>query len=247
MHADHSVVHRVLAAARPSSAARPFPLFCVRFRGYFGLARTSARPLARYDRAPHEQFSAPDAPGLPAIECSRQAGDPGPALPAHRLRLLHVLWRLGEEQLRILRARKIQTYRERGSGNFIRSCRHELIRHTDLAGLADVSDLDLPDVLLLPYRRAERLEPRRVPASDGGSAPLHRCHPLSLTGPSCRPCDFSPVLGPRPLIAKAADPVFGSAASRGCAPGLSRPVPYMEADPMRLRRRRKHWSCGCSY
>src|SRR6202046_5834901 len=150
MHADHSVVHRVLAAARAPFGAAPCPVLCVRLRGYFGLARTSARPLARHDRAPHEQLSAPDAPGLPALERPRQAGDPGPALPATRLRLLHVLRRLGEEQLRILRARKIQAGRERGSGNLSRACHDELIRHTDLGGLADVSDLDLPGVWLLP-------------------------------------------------------------------------------------------------
>ena len=35
------------------------------------------------------------------------------------------------------------------------------------------------------------------------------------TGPSCAHGDFSPYLGPRPYIAKATDPVCGSAASRG--------------------------------
>ena len=31
-----------------------------------------------------------------------------------------------------------------------------------------------------------RLEPRCAHPADGGIAPLHRCHPLSLAGPSCR-------------------------------------------------------------
>ena len=59
----------------------------------------------RHDRAAHQQLAAPDAPGLPALQRAGQAGQPG---PAHRLRLLHVVRRLGEEQLRILRARQDQ-------------------------------------------------------------------------------------------------------------------------------------------
>src|SRR5580704_18630212 len=151
-----------LCASRARLAARPYPVHWCRLRGYFGLARTSARPLARHDRAPHEQLSAPDAPGLPALECPRQAGDTRPAIPAHRLRRLHVLRRLGEEQLWVLRARKIQAHRECGAcrkfggSTHFRADHHELIRHTDLAGLADVADLDLPDVRLLPCLRAER-------------------------------------------------------------------------------------------
>ena len=73
------------------------------------LARTPAGALLRHDRAAHQQLTAPDAPGLPALQRAGQAGQPGPAPPAHRLRLLHVLRRLGEEQLRILRARQVQT------------------------------------------------------------------------------------------------------------------------------------------
>jgi len=37
-----------------------------------------------------------------ALERAGQARDPGPASPAHRLRPLHILRRLGEEQLRVL-------------------------------------------------------------------------------------------------------------------------------------------------
>ena len=68
--------------------------------------------------------------------------------------------RFGEEQLRVLRARKIQAHRERGR----RTGHRKLTRHADLAGghpvylpdlsLADEADLVeyLPDVWLLPRR-----------------------------------------------------------------------------------------------
>src|SRR6185437_8271412 len=141
--------------------------------GHFGLARTSAGALARHDRAAHQQLAAPDTPGLPALERTGQAGQPGLTAPAHRLGRLHVLGRLGEVQLRVFRAREVESSRERGGR----------------AGDLDDSDLIeyLPDVWLLPYRqRPGRLEPRRVRLVDGGIAPLHRCHPLSLAGPSCR-------------------------------------------------------------
>src|SRR6266567_578628 len=55
--------------------------------------------------------------------------------------------------------------------------------HRDDADLIEY----LPDVWLLPRRyRSGRLEPRCARPADGGIAPLHRCHPLSLAGPSCR-------------------------------------------------------------
>src|SRR5271165_5543694 len=187
------------------SAARPIWLGWPELSGHFGLAWTPARALARHDRAAHQQLAAPDAPGLPALERTGQAGQPGLAAPAHRLGRLHVLGRLGEEQLWVLRARKIQAHRERGrrTGHreLTRLADRRLVHLPNLAGRRDEADLIeyLPDVWLLPRRRrAGRLEPRCARPADGGIAPLHRCHPLSLAGPSCRHDDFSPVLGPRP-------------------------------------------------
>src|ERR1700760_150496 len=156
--------------------------------GHLRLTGTPARALAGHDLAPQKQLAAPDAPRFPALQPSREARQASRAVLAHGLRLLHILRRLGEEQLRVLRARKIQARWVRGGGEV----RHRPVYH---------------------------LEPRRFVASDGGHPPLHRCHPLSLAGPSCRPCDCSPSLGPRPYIAKATDPVCGSAASRGVPAG----------------------------
>ena len=149
-HANHSIVCILrprprgpgLSRGRSGSHDRGFavPLSCghrVRGRsaaggrsgGHPGLARTSARTLARHDRAAQQQLAAPDTPGLPARERTGQAVDPGPASPAHGLRQLHILRRFGEEQLRVLRARKIESYRERGG----LAGHHELIRCSDLA------------------------------------------------------------------------------------------------------------------
>ena len=139
-----------------------------RLRGHVGLARTPARTLARHDRAAHQQLAAPDTPGLPALKRACQAGDPGPASPAHGLRLFHVLRRLCEEQLRVPNAGKIESHRQCG----LRPGHHQLIRHAgladgrpghlpNLAGLADLADLNLPDA---------RLPPRRVRAGHPGPA-----------------------------------------------------------------------------
>src|SRR5580704_12445320 len=117
-----------------------------RLRGDIGLDRTAASTLMRHDRAADQQLAAPDTPGLAALERAGQARDPGPASPAHRLRPLHILRRLGEEQLRILPAGKIKS------------------------------------------------KPRRVYPADGGSTPLHRCHPLS-------PIETRPREPPRYLFA----------------------------------------------
>src|SRR4029077_4786221 len=107
-------------------------------RGHFGLARTPTWALPRHDRAADQQLATPDTPGLPALERTGQAGQPGLTAPAHRLGGLHVLGRLGEEQLRVLRARKIQAHRERGGRT----------SHPHDAGLIEY----LPDVWLLPCR-----------------------------------------------------------------------------------------------
>src|SRR5215470_10882433 len=136
-------------------------------RGHFGLARTPPWALTRHDRAAYQQLAAPDTPGLPALERTGQASQPGLASPAHRLGRLHVLGRLSEEQFRVLRARKIHAHRERG----------DRTSHRDDADLIEY----LPDVWLLPrHHGSGRLEPRRARLADGGIAPLHRCHPLSL-------------------------------------------------------------------
>ena len=78
------------------------------------LARAATGTLARDDHALHQQFAAPDAPGLSAPERTGQAADPGPASPAQRLCLLRVLRGLGEEQLRFLQAGKISSHRDLG-------------------------------------------------------------------------------------------------------------------------------------
>src|SRR5579862_955850 len=161
-----------MSAARPHLVVWPATVLAWRrrLRGDFGLTRTSAGALAGNDRPANQQLAAPNAPGLPALERTGQAGDPGPAAPAHGLRLLHTLGRLGEEQFRVLRARKIQPHREQRGGT---------AHHAE----------SLPDVVWLLPRRLDhgRLEPRYVHPVGGGTAPLHRCHPLSLAGPSCRP------------------------------------------------------------
>src|SRR5580704_1994301 len=146
-------------------------------RRHLGLAWTPPWALARYDRASQQQLAAPDAPWLTALERTAQAGQPGLAAPAHGLGGLHILRRFREEQLRVFRARKIQADRERAS----RLGQHELADRR--LNLVDY----LPDVWLLPRRDGSgRLKPRCARLPDGGIAPMHRCHPLSLAGPSCR-------------------------------------------------------------
>src|ERR1700759_5654175 len=96
-----------------------------------GLRGPATRTLVRHDRAAHQQLAAPDSPWLPAAERARQAGDPGPAAPAQSLRLLHILRRFGEEQLRCLETWEIPPRRERGS----RAVDHNLIGYRSVAPL----------------------------------------------------------------------------------------------------------------
>jgi hypothetical protein len=73
------------------------------------LAGPAPRSLARHDRAPQEELAAPDAPGLPPLQRSGEAGGPRRALPAQSLGRLHLIRRLGEEQLRVIRAGQVRT------------------------------------------------------------------------------------------------------------------------------------------
>src|SRR5215469_8297165 len=92
--------------------------------------RTPPRTLARHDRAAQEQFAAPDAPRLPALECPLKAAEPCSASPAKRLRRLDVLRGLGEEQFRVFGAGKIQATRHAGAGDERRDVdRYALLLH----------------------------------------------------------------------------------------------------------------------
>jgi hypothetical protein len=51
----------------------------------------------------------PRPPGLPPLQCPGEAGRPPRALPAGSFGRLHVIWRLGEEQLRVIRAGQVRT------------------------------------------------------------------------------------------------------------------------------------------
>ena len=73
------------------------------------LAWASPRPLARHDRAAQEELAAPDSPELPPLQRSGEAGGPRRALPAESLGRLHVIRRLGEEQLRVICAGQVRT------------------------------------------------------------------------------------------------------------------------------------------
>jgi hypothetical protein len=68
-------------------------------RGYLVLAGTTARTLAGDHHSCLEQLSAPDAPGLPALQGAGEALGADRAVQAEGLGNLHVLRRLGEEQL----------------------------------------------------------------------------------------------------------------------------------------------------
>ena len=186
-----------------------------RLRGHVGLARTPARTLMRHDRAGHQQLAAPDTRGLPALKRACQAGDPGPASPAHGLRLLHILRRLCEEQLRVLPAGKIKSRRQRGP----RPGHHQLVRHAgladglpghlpNLAGLAGLADMNLPDVPLPPRRvRAGHLGP--VVSIPPTLASRHCIGTIpSRFPPGTRHAIFRPS-GTRSYLAKAAEPFAG--------------------------------------
>ena len=75
-----------------------------RSRGDVGLPRTSPWPLAGHYHTPQEQLAAPDAPGLGALERAGQAVSLPRAPTAQCLRVLHVIRRLGEEQIRVVGA-----------------------------------------------------------------------------------------------------------------------------------------------
>src|SRR4051794_39806569 len=68
-------------------------------RGYLVLAGTAAWTLAGDHHSCLEQLSAPDAPGLPALQGAGEALGPDRAAQAEGLGNLDVLRRLGEEQL----------------------------------------------------------------------------------------------------------------------------------------------------
>jgi hypothetical protein len=72
------------------------------------LAGTTPWTLAWDDDAPNEHLSAPNTPGLLALDRAGQALGPDGAVDTKRLRVLDVLGTLGEEQLRVIAtARKL--------------------------------------------------------------------------------------------------------------------------------------------
>src|SRR6185437_4248270 len=73
------------------------------------LARATACPLARHYLSPDEQLAAPHSPGLPALDRTSQAGAPGRTATAERLGKLDIIWRFGEEQVRLAGAWKRPT------------------------------------------------------------------------------------------------------------------------------------------
>src|SRR5688500_15003 len=66
------------------------------------LARATAGPLARDDRATLEDLAAPDAPGLRPLDRTGQALDAQRAVPALRLGQLQLGRRLGEPKVRVV-------------------------------------------------------------------------------------------------------------------------------------------------
>src|ERR1700729_2068704 len=106
---------RAAGPARPSVMAVPL-LPAVRSGRYLGLPRPAARALAGHDLAPQEELAAPDAPGLIPLDRTGQAGQPARAGPAERLRVLHVIRGLGEEQLRVRGTGQPLAGRRRGHG-----------------------------------------------------------------------------------------------------------------------------------
>jgi hypothetical protein len=94
----------------PGGCSLPLALICRLLLGsHVRLARASPRSFARHDRAAQEQFAPPDSPGLPPLQRSGEAGGPRRALPAQGLGQLHVIRRLGEEQLRVICAGQLRT------------------------------------------------------------------------------------------------------------------------------------------
>src|SRR3954467_11666561 len=71
-------------------------------RGHLVLAGTATRPLAGDDGALDEELSTPDAPRLTALEGTVEAERAHRAVDAQGLGVLHIAWRLGEPELRVV-------------------------------------------------------------------------------------------------------------------------------------------------
>jgi hypothetical protein len=188
---------------------------------YFVLPGPSAWPLAWHDLATKEQLAAPDSPGLPALERTSEARHPRWAAPAQVLSALHVLWRLGEEQVRVVRA-----WQHAASG-------YPGDRHRDAdvlpgrrdshawSGRPDSLSSGRLDCSARHFRRScpcdrrylhgFRLEPRLVIQNGGGAGPMHWCHPLSST----RLRSLTRLTKRWPRMTKAADPISGPRPLRG--------------------------------
>ena len=67
------------------------------------LTRPAARPLTGDDDALQDELAAPHSPRLVPLESAGKALRPDRAVEAQRLRVLDVVGRLGEEQLRVVR------------------------------------------------------------------------------------------------------------------------------------------------
>src|SRR5215211_6742202 len=63
----------------------------------------ATRTLPRDHDSLKEQLASPDTPGLTTLECPVEAHVLHRAVSAERLGVLHVGWRLGEPQLRVVR------------------------------------------------------------------------------------------------------------------------------------------------
>src|SRR3954451_21126815 len=77
---------------------------CVRSCGDVFLARAATRTLARHDRAPLEDLATPDAPRLPALDGTGEAGQACWALPAELLRQFELGWGVREPEFPVLHA-----------------------------------------------------------------------------------------------------------------------------------------------
>jgi len=89
---DGIVAVAILAVALPAVGARWSG-------GHLRLAGAATRPLAGHDDTRDEQLAAPDAPGLPALQRTGEAGQPDGAVRAQRLGVLDVRRALREEEL----------------------------------------------------------------------------------------------------------------------------------------------------
>jgi hypothetical protein len=188
---------------------------------YFVLPGPSAWPLARHDLAAQEQLTAPDSPRLPALQRTSEARHPRWAAPAQVLSALHVLWRLGEEQVRVVRARQhaatwypSDRHRETGVLAGRRPShawpgRPDRLSSGPLERSACHVRRDCP--CDRRYLHGFRLEPRLVIQNDGGAGPMHRCHPLSST----RLRSLTRLTKRWPRMTKAADPISGPRPLRG--------------------------------